>query len=98
MKRDSLIIEPYRPQQDAQPLYALWQANLEQTWPITYAFMQAVLNSNEPEHFVARLDNMLVGFVATGKSGSLELRSGHLALLLVAPEQHGQGIGTLLHD
>jgi beta-N-acetylhexosaminidase len=98
MQENSVIIQPYLPERDAERIYSLWQENLDLTWPIEYERMLAVLAANEPAHFVAYRDSELVGCVATGKSWNGEQKVGHLELLLVAPYWQRQGIGTRLYN
>ncbi|GLV58509.1 hypothetical protein KDH_53400 [Dictyobacter sp. S3.2.2.5] len=91
-------IQPYDANRDAADVYALWQASLSSKWPLTQERLQKVLNGNEPQHFVARINGKVVGFVATLKRSYGTEKVGQLLALLIHPDMQRQGIGTALHE
>jgi beta-N-acetylhexosaminidase len=99
-----LVIRPYRAGEDAAALFALWQASLESTWPISSELLQSVLTEHPDyrngDHFVALRSGQLIGFVGTqvGRLRGSPTGSGGIALLMVHPERRRQGIGRRLHE
>ncbi|GCE19269.1 GNAT family N-acetyltransferase [Dictyobacter kobayashii] len=91
-------IQHYDANRDAADVYALWQAALSSVWPLTQPRLQKVLHGTEPQHFVARINGQIVGFVATFKRSYGAEKVGQLAALLIHPDAHRQGIGSALHD
>jgi predicted N-acetyltransferase YhbS len=90
-------IQQYDANRDAAAVYELWQTALANEWPLSVERMNKVLAQSEPQHFVARVNNKVVGFVATFKSFREKEKIGHLGALFVSPEMQGQGVGTALH-
>jgi GNAT superfamily N-acetyltransferase len=90
-------IQQYDAASDAIAVYELWQAALAQEWPLSVERMAKVLAGPEPQHFVARVNGKVVGFVATFKRSRGGEKIGYLGALLIAPEMQGQGLGTALH-
>ena len=89
-------IAPYEAERHDVPVFHLWQTTLGTLWPLDEIHLHQVLTS-AGQHFVALegdKNEEVIGFVAT----NIEQRSGHISVLLVAPQNQRQGIGTALHD
>src|SRR5262249_15267321 len=97
-------IRPYDPTSDAGAVFALWQEALGQTWPLTQAMVEHVIQgpATRPDgvNFVAVDHGRIGGFVGTASYGSNAGRaaSGCIRALCVAPALQRHGIGTELHD
>jgi Predicted acetyltransferase len=91
-------IQQYNTTRDAAGIYELWQSTVGQVWPLDEERMQKVLAGPEAGHFVARMNEKVVGFVATFQSFRKKEKIGHLALLLVEPAMQRQGIGSALYQ
>ncbi len=91
-------IQPYDADRDLADVHRLWQAVFSSTWSLNQERLAKVLNGPEPQHFVARINGQLVGFVATLQSSQDTEKKGQLAALLVHPDMQRQGIGTALYD
>jgi beta-N-acetylhexosaminidase len=97
------VVRPYRPEEDAASVFALWQASLEPAWPTTLPLFRGVTEHrtcHSSDHFVAIQRDQVVGFVATqvDRHRASPTRKGGIALLVVHPEARRQGIGRTLHD
>ena len=99
-----MTVRPFVAAQDMDAAFALWQAAVGDTWPLTAAQFQRLFADTDPAfgraHFVVEAGSGVVGFVATqlpppAPGAPLE---GHLPALLVAPPVQRQGIGAALHD
>ncbi|MBE3558063.1 MAG: GNAT family N-acetyltransferase [Ktedonobacteraceae bacterium] len=96
-------IQIYNEQRDLQAVYDLWQTVLGATWPIEYTRFRQVLAGSagspcpQVQHFVARESGQVTGFAATFTSKRGKGLVGHLAALLVDPQQQHKGIGSALH-
>jgi ribosomal protein S18 acetylase RimI-like enzyme len=94
-------LRPYREQEDAVAVYALWETVLGQQWPIDAAVFQQLLTGSPlyvaGDHIVAWQDDRLVGFVATQLDRS-DPASGGIPALYVDPRYQRRGIGTALHE
>jgi len=99
-----VTVRPFVAERDAGAVFALWQATLGATWPLTAAQFRRVTDDTGPAHgrahFVAEDGAALVVFAATQvpphDPGAPPV--GHLPALLVAPSAWRRGIGTALHD
>ncbi|HTI13089.1 MAG TPA: GNAT family N-acetyltransferase [Dictyobacter sp.] len=91
-------IQPYDATNDTEAVFALWQDTVAHAWPLASSRFFRVLDGPEAKHFVARVNGKVVGFVATYKSFRDHEKIGHLGLLLIDPQMHGQGLGTSLHN
>ena len=99
-----ISIRPYHPDQDAGAAYALWQATLNATWPLTRAQFELVVTTpplyRPGDDFVAEEDGRIAGFVATQaqRGDYVQYRGGNVVVLLVAPDAQRRGIGRALLD
>lgn len=99
-----VTVRPFVAERDAGAVFALWQATLGATWPLTAAQFRRVTDDTSPvhgrAHFVAEDGAAVVGFAATQlpphDPGAPP--EGHFPALLVAPSAWRRGIGTALHD
>lgn len=95
-------IRPYRPTSDESAVFALWQAALGETWPLTRAMFANIIKASttgEPgTHFVATSQGRIVGFVGSGIYSTPFGTIGYIPALFVAPAMQRRGIGTALHD
>jgi len=91
-------IQQYDATNDATSVYQLWQSTLGHQWPLDEERMKKVLAGPEAGHFVARVNERIVGFVATFQSFRKKEKIGHLALILVDPAMQKQGLGSALHQ
>ena len=92
----SITIVSYDKERHGEPVFQLWQIAVGQLWPPGKSHLQQVL-TYEGTHFVALEgdeNGQVVGFIAT----HIQEQTGHISLLLVAPDKQRQGIGTALHD
>jgi len=91
-------------ERDGAAAFALWQAALGATWPLTAMQFRRVIDPTGPAygraHFVAEDCSTILGFVATQllPPNSGAATEGCLPVLLVAPTMWRRGIGTALHD
>jgi len=98
MQKQTDNIYPYVAGTDATTVFSLWEATLGQTWPISFPRFQQILATPDAQHFVARENGQLVGFVATSRSQRQGNWTGHFMLLLVDPAWQNQGFGSALHE
>ncbi len=93
-------IEQYDARLDGDAAFQVWQAALEEAWPLTPALFQQVIVAGGGHHYLAREDGQVVGLVATQleRDGTGSDHSGYIIALAVAPWAQGRGIGTALHD
>src|SRR5262249_54504531 len=86
---------------DADAVYALWLAALGEQWPIDGAVFHKLLTDwplyVAGDHFVARKNDRIIGFVATRMDRG-DPASGAIPALYVDPQFHRRGIGTALHE
>ncbi len=91
-------IRAYDPARDEDALYALWQATLGDTWPLTREHLRRTMLGSAlyrpGDHLVAVADGRIVGFCGT-QLHAAEPR-GEIMLLAVAPERQRRGIGSAL--
>jgi len=97
-----LAIRPYQPAAHEEPIFGLWQATFEQTWPLTRdTFRRVTVGtplSRKGDYFVAEDAGAYVGFVATQVDREASPPPiGHIGMLLVARARRRQGIGRALH-
>ncbi|HEU5100351.1 MAG TPA: GNAT family N-acetyltransferase [Roseiflexaceae bacterium] len=94
-------IRPYREQEDAAAVYALWQTALGRQWPIGAGDFHKLLTDfpqyQAGDYFVASENDQIVGFVAAQIDRSNLAFSG-IAALFVDPQFQRRGIGTRLHQ
>lgn len=92
----SLSIRPYRPA-DFDALFALWGSTLGDSWPLTADYLRHMVSAyaryKEGDHFVAEVDGLVTGFVATQHNG----KRGGIPFLIVSPKHQRQGIGRQLN-
>jgi len=98
MQEYSEQIQLYHAETDASAVFLLWQTALGRLWPIAFERFQRVLAAPHAQHFVARNDGQIIGFVATSQSENWSTHAGHLLLLLVAPSWQRKGLGKALHE
>jgi hypothetical protein len=67
MQEYSEQIQPYHAETDASAVFLLWQTALGRLWPIAFERFQRVLAAPHAQHFVARNDGQIIGFVATSR-------------------------------
>ncbi|HEX4206768.1 MAG TPA: GNAT family N-acetyltransferase [Ktedonobacteraceae bacterium] len=91
-------IQPYAAGSDAADAYALWQSALGQTWPIDANRFFQVLAGPQPQHFVVRDEQRVVGLAVTFQTRQGNNLMGHLAAIVVMPSYQHRGIGSALHD
>lgn len=92
----SVTIVSYDKERYGDAIFRLWQTTIGQLWPLDTFRLQQIL-AEGGTHFVALEGDEhghVVGFVAT----HVQEQTGHISLLLVAPDRQRQGIGTLLND
>lgn len=92
-------IAPYDEKRDLDQVKKLWDTCLPD-WPLsTEKFDFVLTNGPNPAHYVIRLEtDGVIGFVSTFATKEKKTVTGHLGLILVAPEHRGQGAGILLHE
>lgn len=95
---NDVTFRPYQPAEDEAAAFALWQATLGASWPLSrQAFHETTVETRAykaGDHEVAESAGMVVGFMATQKSPMRSLRE--IMLLLVRPAYQRKGIGQEL--
>jgi len=93
-------IRAYDPARDEDALYALWQATLGGTWPLTREHLQRTTVGSAlyrpGDHLVAVAGGRIVGFCGTQLRPAPPDPRGEIMLLAVAPERQRRGIGSAL--
>ncbi|HLZ56148.1 MAG TPA: GNAT family N-acetyltransferase [Ktedonosporobacter sp.] len=98
MQKTAWTIQPYDTSNDADAVFALWQSAVGQYWPIEMRRFRQVLSGPFPQHFVAKENGQVIGFVATARSLRGDVWTGHLLALLVAPSWQRKGLGSALYE
>lgn len=98
MQERTYQIQPYDATTDAASVFTLWQTTVGREWPIDFQRFQQILSAPNAQHFVAKENGQVIGFVATAQSQSWETQMGHLLVLLVAPAWQRKGLGSALHE
>src|SRR5256885_1014539 len=98
MKDTSWHIESYEGNREHDAIFGLWERTVAGLWPISAETFWRILTAPRTHHFIARADGDIIGFAGTLLSERDGQQSGHISLLLVAPEHQMQGIGTALHE
>ena len=95
-----LDVRPYHQPADSAAVYALWQAEVGQQWPITAADFQRLLTESplyqEGDYVVACQGDRIIGFVAAQIDRS-QPNLASIPALFVDPQFQRRGIGTALH-
>ncbi|GIN70250.1 hypothetical protein J14TS2_07250 [Bacillus sp. J14TS2] len=84
---------------DLIKMYRLWELNLRHKWPIEYQDFERIIRSTDSSHshFIAEIDNHIVGFIITGISSTNNPRPrGSVVLIIVNQLDQGKGIGKKL--
>ncbi|MBO0992947.1 GNAT family N-acetyltransferase [Bacillus sp. SD088] len=80
-------------------MYRLWELNLRHKWPIEYQDFERIIRStdNGHSHFIAEIDNHIVGFIITGINITGKPRPhGSVVLIIVNQQDQGKGVGKKL--
>jgi GNAT superfamily N-acetyltransferase len=101
---NAITIRSYEPHRDENQVYTLWQQTIGHHWPLSLETFHYTTVANpayqQGDHFVAQIDQDVVGFLATQGPripGLLPVRA-ELMLILVTPAYQKQGIGRALLD
>lgn len=92
-----LTIRPYDNDSDSARVSTLWQETFPQ-YPISPQHLETLLTLRLGTHFVALVENKLIGFCATYREPLTEEETGYLAVIAVHSELHGKGYGTKLFE
>lgn len=82
-------------QRDLNAIVSVWEAALP-TYILPQESLRSLVDRDNAHHFVARLGSELVGFCLIYTNAHGEPNTFHIAVLAVAPQYQGQGIGTAL--
>jgi beta-N-acetylhexosaminidase len=89
-----LIIRPYDNALDSASVSTLWQETFP-PYPISPQHLESLLTLPLGTHFVALLENQLIGFCATYREPS-QGETGYLAIIAIHSEFQSKGHGTKL--
>jgi len=87
----TFTIRPYQ-DSDFEAVYAVWQAALGASWPITVDFFRPYIQAGD--RLVTERDGQVVGFAMTQNNAAHH--EGTISLVMVRPENQRQGIGRQL--
>ena len=91
-----LKIRSYDKDLDSSRVSTLWQESFPQ-YPITPQYLGALLAQPSGTHFVALIENQLIGFCATYKNRS-QGEIGYLAVIAIDSKFQQKGCGTKLFE
>lgn len=85
--------------EDDKKVFSLWKSTVGNIWPIDLQFFLSVIHDSfdKTSHFVAEVDNEVIGFIAS-RSGDLNAPKprGSILLILVDEAKQKKGIGKIL--
>lgn len=90
----SCLLRAYQPNDEQSVLDIFWKNTPEYFSPDEEKGLIYYLQNEIEDYFVAEIDGKIVG--AGGINYSQNKTIGHLSWAMIAPEYHGQGIGTLI--
>lgn len=104
LMQSTATLRAYRANHDGAAVFDLYRICFQNTWPLSAAVFPLLLSEHADyqagDHFVAEKDGQIVGFVATQRQRVMnkDNTKGGIALLMVHPNQHRQGIGRRLQE
>src|SRR5690554_3571549 len=84
---------------DIKKVFRLWERNIGDTWPIDFSIFKSIIESNNKmnNHYVAEINNNIIGFIATGLNDiSIPKSRGSIVVLLIDRNKQRQGLGSEL--
>ena len=89
------IVAPFSIERDVDEMASTWNAALS-TYKLPLDSLRALISQPNACHFVARVEDKLVGFCLAYHNMDHSHKTAHMAVVAVDPEHQGQGIGTSL--
>jgi beta-N-acetylhexosaminidase len=90
-----LTIRPYDNDLDSARVSTLWQETFPQ-YPISPQHLETLLTLSLGSHFVALIEDRVIGFCATYRELSQEGETGYLAIIAIHSDFQQKGYGTKL--
>jgi beta-N-acetylhexosaminidase len=95
MTMAELQIRPYENDLDSASVSTLWQETFPQ-YPISPRHLETLLTLHLGTHFVALINNQLIGLCVTYREASQDEETGYLTIIAIHSEVQQKGYGTKL--
>lgn len=92
---NTAVVAPFDANKDLDEVISVWTTALS-TYIIPSDRLRLLIDCHNAHHFVARVGSELAGFCLAYTNYHGEPNAVHIAVVAVAPEYQGQGIGTKL--
>jgi ribosomal protein S18 acetylase RimI-like enzyme len=89
----NIQIRSYEPTSDREALYPLWEAALDDAWPLYLEGFYATIDPQAEQHLVAVSEGELCGFVAISRDGPV---NGSIFAIVAHPTHRDAGIEGIL--